>query len=151
MWPQWSTGDDNDDDDYDDNDEHRDGSGCGTHYILREDGLSIACSVPHRPVPTDENEYQIRNQQLNQRTDEIRRVIDLLAKLNEGELVENIVDPKIDLTGIQGNLDMTHNLFLLGNNTISGYKDNTIILYPGVQDTPLVAPPSSSQPVRNRG
>lgn len=95
--------------------EHREGSGGGSRYILREEGISMSCSVPHKPVPTDDNEYQVRNEQLSHRSGEIRRVIDLLAKLNAGEIVENVVDPKCDLTGMKGNLDMTHNLFLLGH------------------------------------
>ena len=95
--------------------EHRDGSGGGSHYILREEGLSMSNSVPHKPVPTDDNEYKVRNEQLSHRSGEISRVIDLLAKLNAGEFVENVVDPNCDLTGIKGNLDMTHNLFLLGH------------------------------------
>lgn len=95
--------------------EHREGSGGGSRYILREEGVSLSCSVPHKPVPTDDNEYQVRNEQLRHRSGEIRRVIDLLAKLNAGEIVENVVDPKCDLTGIEGNLDMTQNLFLLGH------------------------------------
>ena len=52
---------------------------------------------------------------MSHRSGEISRVIDLLAKLNAGEFVENVVDPNCDLTGIKGNLDMTHNLFLLGH------------------------------------
>merc|ERR1711934_798171 len=84
-------------------------------YILREEGLSMSNSVPHKPVPSDGNEYKVRNEQLSHRSGEISRVIDLLAKLNAGEFVENVVDPNCDLTGIKGNLDMTHNLFLLGH------------------------------------
>ena len=95
--------------------EHREGSGVGSRYILREEGISMSCSVPHKPVPIDDNEYKVRNEQLRHRSGEIRRAIDLLAKLNAGEIVDNVVDPSCDLTGMKGNLDITHNLFLLGH------------------------------------
>ena len=53
--------------------EHREGSGGGSHYILREEWLrlSMSNSVPHKPVPADDDEYKVRNEQLSHRSDEI--------------------------------------------------------------------------------
>merc|ERR1719450_349333 len=103
--------------------EHRDGSGCGSFYMLeKDDGKLEKHMVPHRTVPIDDGdvEYLTRNEQIQHRSDELIRVIDILAKLNAGEQVENVVEVdqmsrQLDLTSIKSCLDLNKNLFLLGH------------------------------------
>ena len=96
--------------------EHRDGSGCGSSFVTEtEAGDLVTCPVPHRHVAAGRGEYEARHGQIRQRSDEIRRVIDILAKLNAGESIPTLVDTDVDLTGLASCLDMTTNLFLLGH------------------------------------
>ena len=96
--------------------EHRDGSGCGSSFVTEtEAGDLVMCPVPHRHVAAGRGEYEARHGQIRQRSDEIRRVIDILAKLNAGESIPTLVDTDVDLTGLASCLDMTTNLFLLGH------------------------------------
>merc|ERR1712111_230726 len=58
-------------------------------------------------------------EQLNQRSDEIRKVIDILAQLDAGDTVVNAVDDvdsqKVDLKFLTSSLDLKNNLHLLGH------------------------------------
>merc|ERR1719187_2676767 len=98
--------------------EHRDGSGCGSYYVEEREGVRSTCQVPHEEVPLD-REYLRRNQQLNQRSHEIRKVIDILAQLEAGHTVVNVVDDvdsqKVDLKFLSSSLDLKNNLHLLGH------------------------------------
>ena len=98
--------------------EHRDGSGCGSYYVEEKGGLRTTVQVPHEEVTLDK-EYERRNEQLNQRSYEIRKVIDVLSQLGEGQTVENVVDDvdsqNVDLKFLSSNLDLKNNLHLLGH------------------------------------
>jgi len=100
--------------------EHRDGSGCGSHYVkMDENGKQVRYPVPHLVVANDESEYDSRHQQIIHRVGEIQRVIDLLAKINAGEIVENLVTDDLShemgLSSIKSCLDLQNNLFLIGH------------------------------------
>ena len=96
--------------------EHRDGSGCGSYYVEEEGGTII--QVPHEEVALH-REYERRNQQVNQRSSEIRRIIDILALLQAGKPVVNVVDDvdsqNVDLKFLTSSLDLKNNLHLLGH------------------------------------
>ena len=96
--------------------EHRDGSGCGSYFVEEEGGAAI--QVPHEEV-LHHGEYQRRNQQVNQRSSEIRRIIDVLAELQAGQPVVNVVDDvdsqNVDLKFLTSSLDLKNNLHLLGH------------------------------------
>ena len=99
--------------------EHRDGSGCGSYYVEQGQGGSTSTSrVPHEEVLLN-NEYERRNQQVNQRSSEIRRIIDILAELQAGQPVVNVVDDvdsqNVDLKFLTSSLDLKNNLHLLGH------------------------------------
>ena len=99
--------------------EHRDGSGCGSHYIEKtDDGDDVLTSVPHEYVKNDDSELQRRTEQIMLRSEEIRRTIDVLEMLNSGEIIENcVVDSLLNnlVTTIKGNLDLKKNLFVAGH------------------------------------
>jgi len=96
--------------------EHRDGSGCGSYFVEEEGGAAI--QVPHEEV-LHNGEYERRNQQVNQRSSEIRRIIDVLAELQAGQPVVNVVDDvdsqNVDLKFLTSSLDLKNNLHLLGH------------------------------------
>ena len=99
--------------------EHRDGSGCGSYYVEEgEGGSRSTIQVPHEEVLRDK-EYERRNQQVNQRSSEIRRIIDILAELQAGQPVVNVVDDvdsqNVDLKFLTSSLDLKNNLHLLGH------------------------------------
>lgn len=99
--------------------EHRDGSGCGSYYVEEgEGGSKCIIQVPHEEVVLDK-EYERRNQQVNQRSSEIQRIIDILAELQAGQPVVNVVDDadsqNVDLKFLTSNLDLQNNLHLLGH------------------------------------
>ena len=107
--------------------EHRDGSGCGSYFVEEEEGGETKMtSVPHEHVATDENELSRRSEQIKLRSDEVQRTIDVLEKLNSGEIVKNFVVDSLltKLTTIKGNFDMENNLFLVGHS----FGGSTVIL-----------------------
>ena len=92
--------------------EHRDGSGHGS-FTIEEDGRQE--DIPHLAVPVDCNEYRVRHGQVQHRAEEIVRAVELLARLNRGEQVENCLLGGADLTMFHSRLDMEENLFLAGH------------------------------------
>ena len=98
--------------------EHRDGSGCSSYFVEEKEGLRTSHKVPHEEVLLD-REYERRNEQLNQRSHEIRKVIDVLAHLEAGQTVVNVVDDvdsqNVDLKFLTSSLDLKNNLHLLGH------------------------------------
>ena len=106
--------------------EHRDGSGCGSHFAEEERGETKMTIVPHEHVPTDDNEIAKRNEQIKLRSDEVRRTIDVLEKLNSGESFKNFVVDSLltNLTKIKGSFDLEKNLFLVGHS----FGGSTVIL-----------------------
>eukprot|EP00092_Neocalanus_flemingeri_P039066 GFUD01042526.1.p1 GENE.GFUD01042526.1~~GFUD01042526.1.p1 ORF type:complete len:430 (+),score=107.43 GFUD01042526.1:57-1346(+) len=105
--------------------EHREGSGFGTFYIT---GDTVE-NIPHLQVPVDENEYRVRNKQINHRCEEVLRAIDLLVKINAGEAITNVIDKnnnavKSDLTILKSSMDLTNNLYLAGHS----FGGSTVLL-----------------------
>merc|ERR1719397_1409790 len=98
--------------------EHRDGSGCDSYFVLDGEGFRSSHQVKHEEVFLDK-EYERRNEQLNQRSHEIRKVIDVLAKLQAGQTIVNVVDDvdshNVDLKFLTSSLDLKNNLHLLGH------------------------------------
>ena len=98
--------------------EHRDGSGCSSYFVEEKEGLRTSHQVPHEEVLLD-REYERRNEQLNQRSHEIRKVIDVLAQFQAGQTVVNVVDDvdsqNVDLKFLTSSLDLKNNLHLLGH------------------------------------
>eukprot|EP00092_Neocalanus_flemingeri_P039065 GFUD01042525.1.p1 GENE.GFUD01042525.1~~GFUD01042525.1.p1 ORF type:complete len:431 (+),score=110.80 GFUD01042525.1:118-1410(+) len=105
--------------------EHREGSGFGTFY-MKGDTLE---NIPHLQVPVDEDEYRVRNKQINHRCEEVLRAIDLLVKINAGEAITNVIDKnnnaiKSDLTILKSSMDLTNNLYLAGHS----FGGSTVLL-----------------------
>eukprot|EP00092_Neocalanus_flemingeri_P022208 GFUD01024087.1.p1 GENE.GFUD01024087.1~~GFUD01024087.1.p1 ORF type:complete len:469 (+),score=121.47 GFUD01024087.1:48-1409(+) len=105
--------------------EHREGSGFGTFYM---NGDTVE-NIPHLQVPVDENEYRVRNKQINHRCEEVLRAIDLLVKINAGEAITNVIDKnnnavKSDLTILKSSMDLTNNLYLAGHS----FGGSTVLL-----------------------
>jgi len=105
--------------------EHREGSGFSSTF---KEGGSVE-EIPHLHVPVDEHEYEVRNNQVNHRCDEIDRVIDILAKLNAGESVTNVTENiddenKLGLNILKSSLDLTNNLYLMGHS----FGGSTVLL-----------------------
>ena len=83
--------------------EHREGSACASFTM--EDGQKNW--IPHRRIPVSENEYSDRNQQLHFRVDEMKRTMNLMEKLNEGDGVVNVLEDACDLTMFKNCLDLS--------------------------------------------
>jgi len=105
--------------------EHREGSGFSSSF---KEGGNME-EIPHLHVPVDEHEYELRNNQVNHRCDEIDRAIDILAKLNAGESVTNVTENiddenKLGLNIFKSSLDLTNNLYLMGHS----FGGSTVLL-----------------------
>merc|ERR1719397_1064043 len=94
------------------------GMGCNSYFVLDGEGFRSSHQVKHEEVFLDK-EYERRNEQLNQRSHEIRKVIDVLAKLQAGQTIVNVVDDvdshNVDLKFLTSSLDLKNNLHLLGH------------------------------------
>merc|ERR1719397_184393 len=94
------------------------GMGCNSYFVLDGEGFRSSHQVKHEEVFLDK-EYERRNEQLNQRSHEIRKVIDVLAKLQAGQTIVNVVDEvdshNVDLKFLTSSLDLKNNLHLLGH------------------------------------
>ena len=93
--------------------EHPDGSSFRSFYKITKD---MKVDVPHVEVPIDENEYDLRNSQINHRSAEIARALDLVYALNNGEPIQNVSDDasNFDLRLFKSSMDLS-NLYLLGH------------------------------------
>jgi platelet-activating factor acetylhydrolase len=67
--------------------EHRDGSACHSIYVSGGENVPI----PHLNLAPGEDEYTVRNLQVQQRAGEVSRALDILVKLNEGLSPDNIL------------------------------------------------------------
>ncbi|XP_026471874.1 platelet-activating factor acetylhydrolase-like [Ctenocephalides felis] len=92
--------------------EHRDRSACATYHY--EDPKARATGqrtwLPYRYVSFGSGHYDIRNQQVKQRAQEVQQCIDMLQKINNGENVINIMEREKDnmkLLDFKGILDMS--------------------------------------------
>jgi len=92
--------------------EHRDGSSFRSFYKINND---MKVDVPHVEVPVDENEYDVRNSQINHRSSEIIRALDLVHALNIGETIANVDGASdFDLRLFKASMDLG-NLYLMGH------------------------------------
>ncbi|XP_042222416.1 platelet-activating factor acetylhydrolase-like isoform X2 [Homarus americanus] len=83
--------------------EHRDRSGSAS-FTLNEKGEKEY--ILFKPTPLDLKEYELRNQQIKIRVEECIRTLDVLEKLNEGK-VKNELPSNFDLQQLFGRLDMS--------------------------------------------
>jgi len=93
--------------------EHRDGSSFRSSYKIAKD---MEVDVPHVEVPIDQNEYKTRNKQVNHRSEEITRALDLVYALNNGEPIDNVSDgaADLDLGFFESSMDLS-NVFFMGH------------------------------------
>jgi len=71
--------------------EHRDGSACVSQAhdpMVRSSKRNIR--IDHRYVGSHEDEYLIRNEQVHFRSGEVSRMMDLMVRINEGNVVKNV-------------------------------------------------------------
>lgn len=85
--------------------EHRDGSG-SLSFTMEENNKVW---IPHRRLKDSEKEYQIRNGQLQIRVQEVKRTLDLVIALTNGENHTNVLpDSKdFDLTMLKNSMDVS--------------------------------------------
>ncbi|KAK3849897.1 hypothetical protein Pcinc_043366, partial [Petrolisthes cinctipes] len=83
--------------------EHRDLSGCAS-FTINDDGEKEF--LLFKAVPPDMKEYDLRNQQIKIRVAESIRALDVLHKLNEGQ-VKNELVTNFDLKQLCNRLDLT--------------------------------------------
>ncbi|XP_066962919.1 platelet-activating factor acetylhydrolase-like isoform X4 [Macrobrachium rosenbergii] len=83
--------------------EHRDTSACAS-FTLSEDGSKE--HILFRTLQPNEKEYDLRNQQIKIRVQESVRALDVLEKLEQGK-VTNELPSKFDLQQLCGRLDLT--------------------------------------------
>lgn len=73
--------------------EHRDGSACVSRShdpMAREGSSNRNLRINHRFVSSQEDEYEIRNEQVHFRSNEVSRMMDLMVRIDEGKLVKNV-------------------------------------------------------------
>jgi len=73
--------------------EHRDGSACvsRSHDPMARQGSSKRnVKIDHRFVGSEDDEYEIRNEQVHWRACEVSRMMDLMVKIDEGKPVKNV-------------------------------------------------------------
>ncbi|XP_033099098.1 platelet-activating factor acetylhydrolase-like isoform X2 [Anneissia japonica] len=92
--------------------EHRDQSACTSYYL---NDVSLTDAEPEyqkeyvdylRVKDKTDEDFKIRNRQVNQRADECVRALDLLEKINEGEQITNFLGKEFDLSQFKGLLDL---------------------------------------------
>ncbi|XP_006815952.1 platelet-activating factor acetylhydrolase-like [Saccoglossus kowalevskii] len=97
--------------------EHRDNSACTTYCLrpsdedkmtLKEEFVTFILSLPSR------EEYALRNSQVKQRAKECTRTLDLLHKMNKGQLIQNQMDIHCNFSQFKGRLD-TDNVSVIGH------------------------------------
>jgi len=93
--------------------EHRDGSSFKSSYKIAK---NMEVEVPHVEVAIDDNEYEVRNSQINHRSAEIIRALDLVYAMNNGGTIENVSDDasNSDLGLFKSSMDL-NNLYLMGH------------------------------------
>jgi len=108
--------------------EHREGSGWGTKYKLEEGEMKL---IPHLQVSVNECEYEVRNNQMNLRCEEVIKTIQTLDKINEGKVVFNVANDdnsndemKHDLKIFKSSLDLKKKLHLMGHS----FGGSTVLL-----------------------
>jgi len=68
--------------------EHRDRSGCMSKYATNKK----VTWIPFLTIENDEDEHKIRNNQINQRSKELSRTLDMLTKINNGSEIMNVFE-----------------------------------------------------------
>jgi len=86
--------------------EHRDGSAAATFVVEEEQKKTW---IPYRKILETEKEYTVRNEQLHQRVEEVRRCLDVVIQLGKGEPVENILPDadQFDLAMLKGAIEFS--------------------------------------------
>ena len=95
--------------------EHREGSACSSFY--RETREAELVAIPHRLVGEDDKEVEVRESQAKERTAEVLRCLDLVAKVQAGEAIENVFSlaaPAPAPSALAGLLDLS-SLHLMGH------------------------------------
>lgn len=95
--------------------EHRDGSASPTYF--RHPETNKVTELPYVVCPTaedlDDKSRNIRQLQVERRTEEVSRLLDLLEKLNEEpEKVDNCFESKFDLISLKGRIDVGEPMML---------------------------------------
>jgi hypothetical protein len=68
--------------------------------------------IHHRRVERSEDEYSIRSSQVHQRSKEVKRVLDVVGRIDAGDYVENILQAdnkksEMDLTLFKNAFDLS--------------------------------------------
>uniref|UniRef100_A0A0K8TC63 1-alkyl-2-acetylglycerophosphocholine esterase n=2 Tax=Lygus hesperus TaxID=30085 RepID=A0A0K8TC63_LYGHE len=95
--------------------EHKDTSAAATYYYENEESLKNdkRTWIRHVRMTFGPNHYTIRNTQIHRRLAEIKRLLDFLENLNNGE-VQNILPSEVDLKEFKGSLDLER-LVMMGH------------------------------------
>jgi len=88
--------------------EHRDTSASATYYYESPEkrDLDERVWIPHVKMAFGPNHYEIRNKQVHERLQEVKRTIDMLESLNAGNL-ENVLPSSFDLTCFKDRIDLS--------------------------------------------
>ncbi|XP_071957634.1 platelet-activating factor acetylhydrolase-like [Antedon mediterranea] len=111
--------------------EHRDKSACATYYLKDGDSADSESEYKEEYVKfirvkdkTDED-FKIRNGQVNQRADECIKGLNLLEKINNGTEVRNYLGGEFDLSQFKGLLDFDK-LSMIGHSFGGGTAIQTL-------------------------
>eukprot|EP00794_Sanderia_malayensis_P011923 gene11923-13158_t len=107
--------------------EHRDKSASATYYI--EDN-STEVYVPYRRLAKEDDEFMLRNSQVDQRAHEVSSVLTILEMLNDSgtasEMInQNVVKSKFDFSSLKGILDL-ENVSVVGHSFGGATALNTL-------------------------
>jgi len=86
--------------------EHQDQS---ASLSLRKNASQI---VNYKPLPTDVDEFEFRNNQLKFRVQEIVKAQSLLKRLNSGETIQNTMQSEFDLSSLNGRIDFDNTVVM---------------------------------------
>ncbi|XP_041470551.1 platelet-activating factor acetylhydrolase 2, cytoplasmic-like [Lytechinus variegatus] len=90
--------------------EHRDQSACASFIINNNNSNGTANELDQQWIAYHKAAYEeqeLRTRQVNQRKEECIAVLDYLQDLDEGEHLENDLDPDMDLAVFQGRMDLS--------------------------------------------
>ncbi|TNM95196.1 platelet-activating factor acetylhydrolase isoform X1 [Takifugu flavidus] len=100
--------------------EHRDKSASATYYFHQKSQLEQAASkqsspgpeslvkewLYYTPVQQEDNEFSVRNKQVNQRADECILALEKLTQLNSGSPLQNVLQTKFDMSALENSMDL---------------------------------------------
>ncbi|XP_048858244.1 platelet-activating factor acetylhydrolase isoform X2 [Brienomyrus brachyistius] len=96
--------------------EHRDESASATYYFNKKceieqqddqasDNLEQVWMY-YRPLKPGEDEFSLRNKQVHQRADECMRALKLIAEMNSGRIVNNVLQSHFDWSTLKNSVDL---------------------------------------------